>query len=620
MKSNSYLLSLLLLACCSTLTQASASPPSSWRRRSKSSPVTTPTTIVVTTPANNQTRSTSRWPFLTKKRNNAKTAQNSTAVSSPSSSSTSDPDEPAKKSPKSPRGFHGFFPKKESHKNATSSTVDQEEEKVEEEEKEMKPEEKAEAEKEEVEQEEDDDEDEMDFGKDDNDASSSTGILILRPQQLQSSSRRSHRYNHNGRQGAHPLSRNGKSNKKNQGIPPRSAVVLESLVLTIFTQVTKVWLLTKIRSWLTLQEDSIKPVQHFAFERLNDRYLRDATALRNALSAPPLGVGKFRWKLQHVKKALGKAPKDETKLSDMYKRTVVVVEIDTTRTHDTFKLHDVADIVSFLLQQYRSHVFGTQQDNVTPNELEIVLAITSPGGSAITFGLAAAQIQRLAREPGVHVTVCVDHIAASGGYMMASQSHKLVAAPFAVVGSIGVIAESLNYNELATRYGIKPIVMKSGDSKNPITSFGEVTKREIRQRQADMDKLHSAFKSFVVQGRPVLQDSLLEVADGSSWIGQDALDMNMIDEIMTSDDYIQQRVESFDRVLKLHRFNPNRLSHFLHLYNPLDTYPETKAWLVDKLWGRDNGATVSFLVQTASIIGMMYHSFTKGALKDVWPK
>ena len=347
------------------------------------------------------------------------------------------------------------------------------------------------------------------------------------------------------------------------------------------------------------------PTQHFVWERLNDRYIRDQAALQTALNAPPSGVSRARWNRQHVWKVLQTKGhrKEKDDLAKTFTRTVVVVELsDDPKEGINFSLF--AEVVTFLLQQHKAKAFGVHKETGKPLDVEIVVLVQSPGGSVSTFGLAAAQMERLSKTQGITTTVCVDKFAASGGYMIASQAHKLIAAPFAMLGSIGVIMEGLNFNEIAQRYGIQPVVIKSGTNKNAISTYGRITKRDIQHEEKRLAKAHQAFQQLVVRGRPCLADTIADVADGSVVLGQEALDLQMVDGVMTSDEYFLDRMFAGDRVLKLHRSYQARYSIGRMNISPLDLLPHLKSW-VQKM-KTEPGLLVGRVAQLGGFFGIVH--------------
>ncbi|OEU17335.1 peptidase S49, partial [Fragilariopsis cylindrus CCMP1102] len=169
---------------------------------------------------------------------------------------------------------------------------------------------------------------------------------------------------------------------------------------------------------------------------------------------------------------------------------------------------------------------------------EVIIILQSPGGEVTSFAFAAAQVARL-RSAGWKVTISVDRIAASGGYMIASQATQILASPFAMVGSIGVITETLNFYETLKKYGVKSLVLKAGDMKNPITQYGEVSKEDIQNTQEDLEEIHESFINLCRLRRPALD---LEVCNGRVLSGDRALEKGMIDRILTSDEYIMEKM------------------------------------------------------------------------------
>ncbi len=166
---------------------------------------------------------------------------------------------------------------------------------------------------------------------------------------------------------------------------------------------------------------------------------------------------------------------------------------------------------------------------------EVVLRLESVGGSVVGYGLAASQLARLkARE--LRLTACVDRVAASGGYLMAAVADRVLAAPFAVVGSIGVIAQFPNFNKLLKRHDIDYEQFQAGQWKRTVTLFGENTEEARSKLREQLEVIHAHFKQFVAAHRPDLD--LERVATGEYWLGTDALDLKLVDELRTSDDYL----------------------------------------------------------------------------------
>lgn len=171
----------------------------------------------------------------------------------------------------------------------------------------------------------------------------------------------------------------------------------------------------------------------------------------------------------------------------------------------------------------------------------VLLRLENMGGIVHEHGLAASQVKRL-RAAGVHVTVAVDKVAASGGYMMACVADRIIAAPFAVLGSIGVLAQLPNFHEMLKRHGIGFEQETAGEYKRTITMFGENTEKERAKLREQIEQTHELFKAFIAEHRPGLD--LDKVATGEIWYGSDAVAVGLVDEIKTSDDYL---LEASDR-------------------------------------------------------------------------
>ncbi|PMR77445.1 protease SohB [Billgrantia endophytica] len=171
---------------------------------------------------------------------------------------------------------------------------------------------------------------------------------------------------------------------------------------------------------------------------------------------------------------------------------------------------------------------------------EVVVRLESAGGLVHSYGLAAAQMDRL-REAGLTTTVCVDKVAASGGYLMACAANRLRAAPFAVLGSIGVVAQLPNVHKLLKRHDIDVELLTAGEYKRTLTVFGENTEEGREKFMADLENTHLLFKNHVAERRPDLD--IETVATGEIWYGRDALANGLIDALGTSEAYLVSRME-----------------------------------------------------------------------------
>ncbi|MGG5838971.1 protease SohB [Huaxiibacter chinensis] len=172
---------------------------------------------------------------------------------------------------------------------------------------------------------------------------------------------------------------------------------------------------------------------------------------------------------------------------------------------------------------------------VAKPEDQVVLRLESPGGVVHGYGLAASQLQRL-REKNIPLTVAVDKVAASGGYMMACVADKIVAAPFAILGSIGVVAQIPNFNRFLKNKEIDIELHTAGQYKRTLTLLGENTEEGRQKFREDLNETHLLFKDFVKRMRPSLD--IEQVATGEHWYGMQAREKGLIDEVGTSDDLL----------------------------------------------------------------------------------
>ncbi|HEL2109557.1 TPA: protease SohB [Streptococcus suis] len=166
---------------------------------------------------------------------------------------------------------------------------------------------------------------------------------------------------------------------------------------------------------------------------------------------------------------------------------------------------------------------------------EVLLRLESPGGSVYGYGLGASQLLRL-KDKQIPLTIAVDKVAASGGYLMASVADTIVAAPFALVGSIGVVAEIPNIHRLLKKHEIDVDVMTAGKYKRTLTVIGENTPEGKEKFQEELNDVHALFKEFVSENRPILD--IEQVSTGETWYGTSAKKVHLVDEITTSDDLI----------------------------------------------------------------------------------
>ena len=289
-------------------------------------------------------------------------------------------------------------------------------------------------------------------------------------------------------------------------------------------------------------------------EKLNDQY----KSFRQQLQSRLLGKKEF--------KSLAKSAKKERKL-------------DAAKPRETraFVLDFDGDIRATATDDLREEV--TAILSIAKPGDEVILRLESGGGLVTSYGLASSQLVRF-RAAGVKLTICVDKIAASGGYMMACTADQILAAPFAVVGSIGVIAQVPNFNKVLKKHDVDYREVTAGEYKRTITMFGEITEKGLEKFRSQLDETHLLFKDFIHKNRPSLD--IQKVATGEHWYGTQALELGLIDKITTSDDYVVSLFDAHD-VYRVKHHSKKKLA---------DRFSESFATLVHriavKLWSDVN--------------------------------
>lgn len=176
-------------------------------------------------------------------------------------------------------------------------------------------------------------------------------------------------------------------------------------------------------------------------------------------------------------------------------------------------------------------------------EDEVLVRLESPGGMVHSYGLAASQLDRI-RKQGIPLTVCVDKVAASGGYMMACVADRILAAPFAIIGSIGVVAQVPNFHRLLKKHDIDYELLTAGEYKRTLTVFGENTEKGREKFVEDLQETHELFKEFIREHRGNVDVD--KVATGEIWLGSRALELGLVDQLITSDEYLTQNLDDVE--------------------------------------------------------------------------
>ncbi len=174
---------------------------------------------------------------------------------------------------------------------------------------------------------------------------------------------------------------------------------------------------------------------------------------------------------------------------------------------------------------------------------EVLLKLDNSGGTVHEHGLAASQLLRI-KDAKLKFTVSIDKVAASGGYMMACVADRIVSAPFAIVGSIGVLAQLPNFHRLLDKVGVDWEQHTAGEYKRTVTMFGENGQKEREKLKLELHETHVLFRDFVSDHRPKLD--IDKVSTGEHWYGKQALELNLVDQLMTSDEYLINALDEYD--------------------------------------------------------------------------
>ena len=254
--------------------------------------------------------------------------------------------------------------------------------------------------------------------------------------------------------------------------------------------------------------------------RLNERYEAMRDALRSA-SLDPKAYRKLRKRESKEKARAAKAAGEEPSAPRVF-----VLDFD-------------GDLRAEAVEALREEVSAVL--TLARAEDTVLLRLESPGGVVHGYGLAAAQLERL-RARGLKLVVSVDKVAASGGYMMACVASEVIAAPFAVLGSIGVLAQIPNLNRLLRKHDIDYEVITAGQFKRTLTLFGRNTEEGRRKFREDIEETHELFKEHVARWRPALD--LAVIATGETWYGNRALGLGLVDRLGTSDQWLQDAADA----------------------------------------------------------------------------
>jgi serine protease SohB len=239
---------------------------------------------------------------------------------------------------------------------------------------------------------------------------------------------------------------------------------------------------------------------------------------------------------------LSKADKKQASLQQKKENKQKKEEKETKPTR--FVLTFNGDITASQVNQLRDEI-SMILSAATSND-EVVIRIDSPGGAVSGYGLAASQLARL-REKNIPLTACIDKVAASGGYLMACVANTIIAAPFAIIGSIGVVAQIPNFHRFLKKNNIDVEVMTAGKYKRTLTMLGENTDKDREKFNEDLDAIHNLFSAHVLTYRS--QVDIERVSTGEHWLAKDAVDLGLIDILQTSDNYLYDAIDNFNTLV-----------------------------------------------------------------------
>lgn len=261
--------------------------------------------------------------------------------------------------------------------------------------------------------------------------------------------------------------------------------------------------------------------------------------MRHAMRKSVLGKHEYKSELKLEKKRHKQEEKERKQQAKAAEKAATEDEINITKR--VYVLDFDGDMEASAVESLREEITAVLS-LATPQD-EVLLRLESPGGMVHAYGLASSQLQRI-RDEGIALTICVDKVAASGGYMMACLASKLVAAPFAILGSIGVLVQLPNFHRLLRKHDVDYETITAGEFKTTLTTFGEITQKGRDKVKEDVEQMHGLFKTWVKQHRPVVE--IDSIATGETWVGIQALERHMIDAVMTSDECIVNACDDAD--------------------------------------------------------------------------
>ena len=261
---------------------------------------------------------------------------------------------------------------------------------------------------------------------------------------------------------------------------------------------------------------------HLEIKNLNQKYEQMRLMLKSAM----LPKKEFKKALKELK-AKRKKEEKTGQQEDAHRRIFV---LDFNGDYRATEVTSLREEISAVL-------------TVANKEDEVFIRLESGGGAVHGYGLGASQLKRIT-DRGIRLTVAVDKVAASGGYMMACVASHIIAAPFAILGSIGVLAQLPNFNRFLKKHDIDFEQLTAGKYKRTLTMFGENTDADREKVRQELEDIHALFREFVQSNRAAVD--IEKAATGEHWYGKQALEIGLVDELRTSDDYLAGHATTAD--------------------------------------------------------------------------
>jgi len=310
-----------------------------------------------------------------------------------------------------------------------------------------------------------------------------------------------------------------------------------------------------------------KKEPHLKFKHWNNRFENDFERLENELHVAPFLPKEAIKLLMKARKKEVKEEKRKDKENSVKTISTIREKLkDGLKSEEVLKQHSncvyvltfIGRIMASEVEQLRDQISFLLQ--IAQPADEIVVRLTSPGGAVPQYGLASSQLERL-KQAGLRCVVCVDTVAASGGYMMAAVADKIIAAPFAIIGSIGVVAGIPNFHRVLQKNEVDYHLFTAGKYKRTVTPFTEVTDEGKQKLQDDITAIHEAFKRLIKEGRPDVD--IEEIATGEYWLASQAKEKGLVDEIMTSDDYLGSKLDDCEVIEITTETEQNRIEKLI---------------------------------------------------------